>query len=238
MKKIGNAYGVAGLQGNIFAESGCKAMNVQNSFEKKLGMDDEAYTLAVDMGAYGNFVRDGAGYGIAQWTFWSRKQALLEFAKSKGKSIGDLQMQLDFLWKELMMSYPAVLTVLQNAENVRQASDAVLLWYERPADQSDAVQVKRAGYGEGYLKKFGGGGSEKPVSGGMTNADCPFLVRVTAKDLRIRKGAGTDTVWTGKYTGTGVFTIVEVKSGKGSSKGWGRLKSGAGWIALSYEVRV
>ena len=68
MKKIGNAYGVAGLQGNIFAESGCKAMNVQNSFEKKLGMDDEAYTLAVDMGAYGNFVRDGAGYGIAQWT--------------------------------------------------------------------------------------------------------------------------------------------------------------------------
>ena len=157
---------------------------------------------------------------------------------SKGKSIGDLQMQLDFLWKELKMSYPAVLTVLQNAENVRQASDAVLLWYERPADQSDAVQVKRAGYGEGYLKKFGGGGSEKPASGGMSNADCPFLVRVTAKDLRIRKGAGTDTGWTGKYVPPGVYTIVEVKSGKGSKAGWGRLKSGLGFISLDYVTRV
>ena len=237
MKKIGNAHGVAGLMGNLYAESGLRANNLQNSFEKKLGMDDEAYTLAVDMGAYGNFVRDGAGYGLAQWTFWSRKQGLLEFSKSKGKSIGDLQMQLDFLWKELMMSYQAVLTVLQNAENVREASDAVLLWYERPADQSNAVQVKRAEYGEGYYKKYAGG-SSGPSSGGMSNEDCPFLVRVRATDLRIRKGVGTDTAWTGKYTGVGVFTIVEVKSGKGSKAGWGRLKSGAGWISLDYCQRV
>lgn len=162
---------------------------------------------------------------------------MLKFAKGKGKSIGDIQMQLDFLWKELKVSYQAVLVVLQNAENVREALDAVLLWYERPADQSDAVQVKRAGYGERYLKKYGGS-AEKPASGGMTNADCPFLVRVTAKDLRIRKGAGTDTEWTGKCVPPGVYTIVEVKSGKGSAAGWGRLKSGAGFIALDYVKRV
>ena len=237
LKKIGNAFGVAGLMGNIFAESGCRSNNVQNSFEKKLGLNDETYTLAVDSGAYGNFVRDGAGYGLAQWTFWSRKEALLKFAKEKGKSIGDLQMQLDFLWKELKVSYPAVLTVLQNADNVREASDAVLLWYERPADQSDAVQVKRAGYGEGYLKKFGSA-AEKPASGGMTNADCPFLVRVTVKDLRIRKGAGTDTAWTGKYVPVGTYTIVEVKEGKGSEAGWGRLKSGIGWISLDFAQKL
>ena len=65
-------------------------------------------------------------------------------------------MQLDFLWKELNESYPAVLTVLQGADSVRQASDAVLLWYEKPADTSAAVQVKRAGYGEGYYKKYAG----------------------------------------------------------------------------------
>lgn len=114
----------------------------------------------------------------------------------------------------------------------------MLLWYERPTDQSDAVQVKRAGYGEGYLKKFGGGGSEKPASGGKMNADCPFLVRVTAKDLRIRKGAGTDTAWTGKYVPPGTYTIVEVKSGKGSKAGWGRLKSGIGFISLDYCQKV
>ena len=67
---------------------------------------------------------------------------------------------------------------------------------------------------------------------------CPFLVRVSINDLNIRKGAGTNYTRTGKYTGKGVFTIVEVKSGTGSAKGWGRLKSGAGWIALDYAARI
>ena len=240
MDKIGNAYGAAGLMGNLYAESGLKANNLQNSYNKKLNIMDEEYTMLVDGGFYPDFVKDKAGYGLAQWTFWSRKQALLDFARAKAKSIGDLQMQLDFLWKELNDSYPAVLVVLQDAKTVREASDAVLLWYERPADQSEAVQVKRAGYGEGYYKKYTGTAvnPEKPVSNGMSNEDCPFLVRVTAKDLRIRKGAGTDTDWTGKYVSPGVYTIVEVKTGKGSDAGWGRLKSGAGWIALSHAVRV
>lgn len=234
--KIGNAAGVAGLMGNLYAESGLKSNNLQNSYNKRLNISDEDYTRLVDGDNYPDFVKDKAGYGLAQWTFWSRKKDLLEFAKRQGKSIGDLQMQLDFLWKEMNDSYPAVLVVLKGADNVRQASDAVLLWYERPADQSEAVQVKRAGYGEKYLKKYGGG--SVPSSGKMSNADCPFLVRVTAKDLRIRKGNGTDTAWVGKYVPPGVYTIVEVKDGKGSEAGWGRLKSGAGWIALDYAKRV
>ena len=48
------------------------------------------------------------------------------------------------------------------------------------------------------------------------------------------EGAGTDTAKTGKFTGVGVFTIVEVKNGKGTVKGWGKLKSGAGWISLDF----
>ena len=237
MGKIGNAFGAAGLMGNLYAESGLKSNNLQNSFNKKLSIMDEEYTMLVDGGFYPDFVKDKAGYGLAQWTFWSRKQALLDFARAKAKSIGDLQMQLDFLWKELNDSYPAVLVVLKDATTVREASDAVLLWYERPADQSDAVQVKRAGYGEEYLKKYGGGVSEKSVSGGMTNADCPFLVRVTAKDLNIRNGAGTDFDRV-KYIPVGTYTIVEVKSGKGSRAGWGKLKSGIGFISLDYVTRV
>lgn len=75
-------------------------------------------------------------------------------------------------------------------------------------------------------------------SNGMTNDACPFLVKVEIPDLNIRKGAGTNTAKTGAYTGVGVFTIVEVKEGKGSDAGWGRLKSGAGWISLSYCVRI
>jgi hypothetical protein len=45
--------------------------------KKKLKMTDAGYTSAVDDGRYKNFVKDGAGYGLAQWTFWSRKQNLL-----------------------------------------------------------------------------------------------------------------------------------------------------------------
>jgi hypothetical protein len=146
-------------------------------------------------------------------------------------------MQLDFMWKELNDSHPAVRIVLKEAKSVREASDAVLLWYEKPADQSEAVQAKRAGYGQGYYEKYAGEG-EKPASGGMTNADCPFLVKVTAKDLRIRKDAGTDTDWTGKYVPVGTYTIVEVKEGKGSDAGWGRLKSGVGWLSLEFCQRV
>lgn len=238
--RIGNAYGAAGIMGNLFAESGLHPNNLQNSYNKKLNITDEEYTRLVDDGNYPEFIADKAGYGLAQWTFWSRKQALLDFAKDRGVSIADLQMQLDFMWKELNDSHPAVLIVLKEAKSVREASDAVLMWYEKPADQSEAVQAKRAGYGQGYFEKYAGEEvkPEKLASGGMTNADCPFLVRVTAKDLRIRKGNGTDMAWTGKYVPPGVYTIVEVKAGKGSNAGWGRLKSDAGWIALSYAKRV
>lgn len=69
-------------------------------------------------------------------------------------------------------------------------------------------------------------------------AEVPFLVRVSISNLNIRKGAGTNYATIGKYTGKGVFTIMEVKAGKGSTAGWGRLKSGAGWISLDYATRI
>lgn len=60
--KLGNAYGAAGLMGNLYAESGLRPNNLQNTFERSLGMTDAEYTAAVDSGVYTNFVRDSAGY--------------------------------------------------------------------------------------------------------------------------------------------------------------------------------
>ena len=422
--KIGNAYGAAGMMGNLYAESALRPNNLQNTYEKKFGMTDAEYTAAVDDGSYTNFVKDSAGYGLAQWTYWSRKQALLEFAQAAGKSIGDLQMQLDFLWKELQ-GYTSVLNTLKNATTVKTASDAVLTGYERPADQGDAVKEKRAGYGQTYFDKYAGTKTEKPaatctaakviavaveqigykekasnsslddksanagdanytkyardfdqkypswyngkkngfawcdmfvdwcfltafgykkalallcqpersagagctyslryfknkgqfhtsdpkpgdqiffgtsldnsthtgivesvdkkqvhtIEGNTSNQvarrnysltnsrilgygrpsydaagavvpvtpatpaapqvkDVPFLVKVSIRDLNIRKGPGTNYSRTGSYTGIGVFTIVDVQSGQGSSSGWGKLKSGAGWISLDYTKKL
>lgn len=66
----------------------------------------------------------------------------------------------------------------------------------------------------------------------------PFVVSVSAPNLNIRKGPGTNYQKTGKYTGIGVFTIVEVAEGSGSESGWGKLKSGAGWISLDHTKKI
>lgn len=68
--------------------------------------------------------------------------------------------------------------------------------------------------------------------------ETPFRVKIAITNLNIRKGPGTNYPTIGRYTGKGVFTIVEVQPGKGSDNGWGRLKSGAGWISLDYATRL
>ena len=63
-------------------------------------------------------------------------------------------------------------------------------------------------------------------------ANVPYLVNVDIPDLNIRTGPAVSYSRTGQFTGKGVFTIVEEQNG------WGRLKSGAGWICLAYTQRV
>ena len=163
-----NSFAIAGLMGNLYAESGLNPKNLQNSYEKKLGYTDEAYTAAVDCGKYTNFAKDAAGYGLAQWTYHTRKAALLAYARSMGKSVGDLETQLGFLMKELTGNYAGVLSELKKASSVLAASNTVLMKFERPADQSESVQKKRAGYGQTYFDKFAAGSTNKQ-NGGTSN---------------------------------------------------------------------
>jgi hypothetical protein len=121
--------------GNLYAESGLMPNNLENTYATKFGLTDAQYTQQVDNGTYTNFIKDSAGYGLAQWTYWSRKQNLLNFAKTKNKSIADLDMQLEFLVKELKEDYTnSVYNVLKKATSILEASNAVLLNFERPAN--------------------------------------------------------------------------------------------------------
>ena len=223
--RIGNAYGVAGLMGNLYAESGLRTNNLQNAFEKSLGMTDDQYTAAVDNGTYSkdSFVKDKAGYGLAQWTFWSRKEGLYNY--KGGKSIANLDVQLGFLWFELSTGYAGTLQALQSAQSVYQASTAVLTQFERPADQSEAMKQKRAGYGQQFYDKYAGGGP-KPAPA------VPYVARITGDVVNVREGPGTQYPIVRTVRRGEAYTIVEV------SGNWGRLKSGVGWICLDYTQKV
>lgn len=156
LNNIGNKFGTAGLMGNLYAESGLQPNNMENAYEKKLGYNDSSYTNAVDNGTYTNFVHDACGYGLAQWTYHTRKQNLLNYAKAHNKSIGDIDMQLAFLIQELNVNYPGVMSTLKNATSIREASDKVLKHFENPADQSDKVKEQRATFGNNFYNKFNG----------------------------------------------------------------------------------
>ena len=64
-----------------------------------------------------------------------------------------------------------------------------------------------------------------------STAKFPYTVKVTATALNVRKGPGTGYAITTAIRDKGVYTIVEEQNG------WGRLKSGAGWISLAYTEK-
>ena len=225
--RIKNDFGTAGLVGNLYGESRFKPNNLQDGFEKRLGMNDAAYTEAVDNGSYSKdkFIKDGAGYGLPQITFWSRKEDLYNF---KGdRSIGDLYMQLDFIWWDLNNGFKGVLQALQKATSIYDATKVVLEQYEKPADQSESVCRTRTAYGQTYYDKYA-----KGIAPVQPSTDLPYVVRITADVLNVRKGPGTQYDVVRTVSKGEAFTIIEL------SGNWGRLKSKVGWIDLSYTTRL
>ena len=205
MVHIDNEYGVAGLMGNLNAESALRSNNLQQTYETKLGYTDDTYTAAVDNGSYDNFVKDSAGYGLAQWTYWSRKEAMLKFHQSKKKSIGDLQTQLEFLVKELSESYKGVWSDLKNATSILDASNSVLINFERPANMGESVQKRRAKYGQEYYDKY----ADKPTVSEPTAPTTP-----AQPELQFKAGDIVNFNGTNHYASANASTGPKVKASK------------------------
>lgn len=139
--------GAYGMLANICSESGFRSNNAQNSYMTKMGMTDESYTAQVDNGQYILFCTDRVGYGLCQWTSSGRKTGLLNYAKEQNKSIGDETMQLNYLIKELYSAYKTVFNKLKTSHDIAECAKYVMTKFERPADQSETAQNKRANYG-------------------------------------------------------------------------------------------
>lgn len=157
-KRTGSATFTAALMAHMKAESGLRSNNLQNSYERKIGLNDEQYTKAVDTGEYNRdkFSHDSAGYGLCQWTFWSRKAMLYDFWNDgymPSISIGDTEMQIDFAIYELSKNY---LSIWGNRFNMTLLEAVTVLHkqYERPADQSDEAIQRRYHIAEDLLKKY------------------------------------------------------------------------------------
>lgn len=222
--KLCNAYGVAGLLGNLNAESNLIAANLEVSKRTRLGYTSMGYTEAVDSGAYKSFATDWAGYGLAQWTDSTRKKNLLAYARQKSASIGNRKMQAEYLMSELETRFTAVLSILKNAKSVREASDAVLLRFECPADTGESVRQRRAAFGDSYYQKFA---NANVVDDKEAASKPPYFRTVTASLLNVRQSPTTSSAILRQLRKGAACTIVEEKDG------WGKLSDG-GWVCLDY----
>ena len=158
--------GIAGLAGNLKAESGLIANRVEILCLKRLkengkgSYTDESYTAAVDNGSISRatFLNPLPGrvygYGLAQWTSVNRKAGLYDLVKSRGVSIGDEETQIDFLIYELKNSYKSVYNVLISTNSIKEASDIVLVKFESPADTGTSVKNTRFNYAQQYYDTY------------------------------------------------------------------------------------
>jgi len=190
--------GAAAMLGNMQAESGLRANNAQDGMTP---LSDADYTAKVDNGLYTNFNRDAVGYGLCQWTYWTRKQALLVYAKSKGVSIGDETMQVNFCIKELTADYSSLWKYLCTTGDLYEATSRICKEYERPAVNNIDTRYKAA---QKHYAAFSGGVVETPKEETKTQpqaASFTLTLRIlkkgmTGEDVRtwqyILKGKGFD----------------------------------------------
>lgn len=153
--------GAAGLMGNLKAESRIESVIYEDAFKGQIGLSDWDYVRKTNDGSYTNFVYDQVGFGLAQWTYYTRKQALLNMCWG---DVGNLNCQLNYLMTEFRSTYINILNVLKSSWSVRECSDLVMLDFETPVDRSQAKKDLRFSYSDGYYQMFtgsGGGSSER-----------------------------------------------------------------------------
>lgn len=157
MEIIGNPYGAAGAMGNFYLESGLASDRLQGDIP--YSTRSQQYTAQVDSGkiSRSDFIwsgPNGGGYGLAQWTWWSWKRDLYDVAKELGVSVGSAEANLEMVRRKLTSEKRSVLQALQAATSVREASDVFLHQFERPADQSEAAEERRASCAEAFYAQY------------------------------------------------------------------------------------
>lgn len=149
---------IAGVMGNMYAESGITAMRMQGVYGRTVSSRD------VD-------INSGLGYGVVQWT---PVRKLIKTASDAGVSydeIDTIEFQLEFLWNQLngtpwrgnpnnLSSEKAAGTAINGTNTVLDAAIAFAVKYERCADcasASSASVQNRIKQANNILAKYSSG---------------------------------------------------------------------------------
>ena len=134
--------GACAMMGNMWAESGLKSDNV----EDRCTLGDHDYTYAVDTGTISRyqFKVDAFGYGLCQWTYFSRKEELYDLARAKNVSISNEAMQCELCITELKRDYASLYQFLCTTDNISKATEDICSQYERPAVNNFSVRINAA----------------------------------------------------------------------------------------------
>lgn len=128
--------GALALMGNWDCESGCESCRVQGDFNLERAVS-RAYADRVDNGitTADTFCHDAKGWGLAQWTWWTRKSRLLQFCRNRSISIANEEAQVDFAAKELAEEFVGVYNTLRSVamDHLYDAVSMVCKQYEQPA---------------------------------------------------------------------------------------------------------
>ena len=122
------------MMGNWQCESGLEPNRLQGDFSpyrtvsKDYVRRIENFTLQRDQ-----FARDAKGFGLAQWTWYKRKEALWDTWHKSGLSIASTELQVKFALYELKTDYSALFDYLMVSNDLYTATSRICKEFERPA---------------------------------------------------------------------------------------------------------
>lgn len=197
-----NYAAACGVIANLQAESGVSPNNMQNSYENdnKYGKKytDETYTADINSGIITgyDFAHDEIGYGLAQWTYWNRKEKLYNMTVASGSNIDDIGKQCDMLISELS-SYGIDFNVPNTEEGAKIAADRFCKQFEKPANadyQSEKIRQPNAVklwaiYKDGPI-------SDQPLTGALADKVNSYIFNNIGEDAKnaIANNGGTQCV--------------------------------------------
>lgn len=151
------------MLGNWDCESNCESVRVQGDFSPYRTVSKQ-YVEDIATGRINrdSFKNDQRGFGLAQWTYFTRKAALYDYWKAKGGSIGDEALQVDFALLELRSDYSGLLNELKTSNDLQLCVNDICYKFENPAVKNVKQRYESALRIRGQIDLDGGGDQPQP----------------------------------------------------------------------------